>query len=269
MKKKWRFLLSGLLLALGLGLAQPADAAVRLEVDGQAIPLDQPPVILNDRVLVPMRALAEALDAEVTWDNATRQMISVRGDDILTLTIDNYVMWRNSEAVVLDVAPTILNGRTLAPVRAVSEGFDADVYWDNAAQTVRIETDQIVTDQSENFARDVFNLTNQERIKAGLAPFTWSDALADVAAAHCQDMSERQFFDHVNPDGLSPFDRMAAAGINYGWAAENIAMRYPSPQDVVDGWMNSPGHRANILNEHLTTLGVGYYKGYWTQCFTD
>ena len=84
MKKKWRFLLSGLLLALSLGLAQPADAAVRLEVDGQAIQLDQPPVIINDRVLVPMRALAEALDADVTWDNATRQMISVRGDDILT-----------------------------------------------------------------------------------------------------------------------------------------------------------------------------------------
>lgn len=198
MKKKWRFLLAGLLLTLGLGLAQPADAAVRLEVDGQAIQLDQPPVITSDRVLVPMRALAEALDAEVTWDNATRQMISVRGDDTLTLTIDNHVMWRNGEAIALDVAPTILNGRTLAPVRAVSEGFDADVYWDHAAQTVRI-----VTDQSENYARDVFTLTNQERIKAGLAPFTWSDALADVAAAHCRDMSERQFFDHVNPDGLS------------------------------------------------------------------
>lgn len=264
MKKKWRFLLAGLLLALGLGLAQPADAAVRLEVDGQAIQLDQPPVITSDRVLVPMRALAEALDAEVTWDNAARQMISVRGDDTLTLTIDNHVMWRNGEAIALDVAPTILNGRTLAPVRAVSEGFDADVYWDHAAQTVRI-----VTDQSENYARDVFTLTNQERIKAGLAPFTWSDALADVAAAHCQDMSERQFFDHVNPDGLSPFDRMAAAGIHYSWAAENIAMGYPSPQAVVEGWMNSPGHRANILNEHLTTLGVGYYEGYWTQCFTD
>lgn len=62
---------------------------------------------------------------------------------------------------------------------------------------------------------------------------------------------------------------MTAAGIRYGWAAENIAMRYPSPQAVVEGWMNSPGHRANILNEHLTTLGVGYYEGYWTQCFTD
>lgn len=264
MKKKWRFLLAGLLLTLGLGLTQPADAAVRLEVDGKAIQLDQPPVITSDRVLVPMRALAEALDADVTWNNVTRQMISVRGDDTLRLTIDGYTMWRNNEAITLDVAPTILNGRTLAPVRAVSEGFDADVYWDYAAQTVRI-----ITNKAETFAREVFDLTNQERRNAGLAPFAWSDALADVAAAHCQDMSERQFFDHVNPDGLSPFDRMAAAGIHYGWAAENIAMGYPSPQAVVDGWMNSPGHRANILNEHLTTLGVGYYEGYWTQCFTD
>lgn len=265
MKKKWRILLAALVLALGVGIAQSADAAdVKLEVDGQTIQLDQPPIITSDRVLVPMRALAEALDADVTWNNVTRQMISVRGDDTLRLTIDGYTMWRNNEAITLDVAPTILNGRTLAPVRAVSEGFDADVYWDYAAQTVRI-----TTNKAETFAREVFDLTNQERRNAGLAPFAWSDDLAAVAAAHSQDMYERRFFSHTNPDGLSPFDRMDAAGINYGWAAENIAMRYPSPQDVVDGWMNSPGHRANILNEHLTTLGVGYYEGYWTQCFTD
>lgn len=265
MKKKWRVLFVVFVLAMGIGFAQPADAAnVKLEVDGQAIQLDQPPVITNDRVLVPMRALAEALDADVTWNNTTRQMISMRGGDTLILTIDDHTMWRNDDAITLDVAPTIFNGRTLAPVRAISEGFDAEVYWDYAAQTVRI-----LTDQSENYARDVFDLTNQERLKAGLKPFAWSDALAEVAAAHSRDMSERQFFSHTNPDGLSPFDRMNAAGIHYGWAAENIAMRYPSPEAVVEGWMNSPGHRANILNEHLTTLGVGYYKGYWTQCFTD
>jgi uncharacterized protein YkwD len=85
-------------------------------------------------------------------------------------------------------------------------------------------------------------------------------------------MAARNFFDHNNPDGKSPFDRMTAAGYRYRMAAENIAAGYATPQAVVDGWMNSPGHRANILNCGLTQIGVGYatggsYRTYWTEDF--
>ena len=84
-------------------------------------------------------------------------------------------------------------------------------------------------------------------------------------------MIDRNFFDHYNPDSASPFDRMKAAGIRYTMAAENIAAGYPSPESVVEGWMNSPGHRANILSGNKY-LGVGLALGggygyYWTQCF--
>jgi uncharacterized protein YkwD len=130
------------------------------------------------------------------------------------------------------------------------------------------------TPNASEFEREVFRLTNIEREKEGLSPLRWNDTLASVARAHSADMANRGYFDHTNPDGLSPFDRMTNAGYLYSSAAENIAAGQYTPQAVVDGWMNSPGHRANILNAGLTELGVGFvnvsgseYVRYWTQAF--
>ena len=96
--------------------------------------------------------------------------------------------------------------------------------------------------------------------------------LTRVAQAHSEDMARREYFSHTNPDGRSPFDRMTAAGYKYSLAAENIAAGQTTPHSVIDAWMNSPGHRANILNCGLTEIGVGYatggsYRHYWTQAF--
>ena len=93
-----------------------------------------------------------------------------------------------------------------------------------------------------------------------------------VAQAHSQDMATRNYFDHNTPEGKSPFDRMTAAGYAFSSAAENIAAGQRTPADVVTAWMNSAGHRANILNCGLTQIGVGYATGgsygvYWTQDF--
>ena len=119
--------------------------------------------------------------------------------------------------------------------------------------------------------QEVFSLVNQIREENGLKPFVYNETLAETARAHSQDMIDRNFFDHYNPDGQSPFDRMRANGIRYSMAAENIAVGYPSPEAVVEGWMNSEGHRANILGG-CRELGVGLALGgsygyYWTQCF--
>ena len=119
--------------------------------------------------------------------------------------------------------------------------------------------------------QEVFNLVNQIREENGLPPFVYNGTLAETARAHSQDMVDRNFFNHNNPDGQSPFDRMKANGIRYSMAAENIAAGYPSPEAVVEGWMNSEGHRANILGS-CKELGVGLALGgsygyYWTQCF--
>ena len=117
----------------------------------------------------------------------------------------------------------------------------------------------------------VFELVNEIRAENGLEPFVYDYTLADVARAHSRDMIDRNFFDHENPDGESPSDRISAAGIRWSRCAENIAAGYSSPQEVVEGWMDSPGHRANILG-NCERLGVGLaiggsYRYYWTQCF--
>ena len=108
---------------------------------------------------------------------------------------------------------------------------------------------------------EVLRLTNIERRKNGCGNLTADPYLTVSAGRHAEDMVARHFFDHVNPDGLDPFERMAAAGFHGSAMAENIAMGYDSPKAVVDGWMNSDGHRRNILNCGYNRLGVGYDPG--------
>lgn len=121
--------------------------------------------------------------------------------------------------------------------------------------------------------QEVLRLVNIERQKAGLQPFKLSAELSHVARDKSKDMAHNNYFSHQSPTHGSPFDMMKAYGINYRTAGENIAKGYNSPESVVNGWMNSPGHRANILNSSFNTLGVGYYNyngtAYWTQMFTN
>lgn len=119
---------------------------------------------------------------------------------------------------------------------------------------------------------EVIALVNSVRAGAGCAPVVHDEGLAGVARAHSADMRDRDYFDHVNLDGLDPFERAEAAGQTNA-RAENIAYGQPNPAAVMDGWMNSSGHRANILNCELRTLGVGVAEGpggpWWTQLFGD
>ncbi len=123
------------------------------------------------------------------------------------------------------------------------------------------------TIESEEFA-----LTNQARVSSGLPALQCDLALADVARAHSEDMARRNFFSHTNPEGEQPWDRMRRQGIaDFSTAGENIAYGYSSPSEVHSVWMNSSGHRANILSRNYTHIGVGAYNDngtlYWTQVF--
>ena len=108
---------------------------------------------------------------------------------------------------------------------------------------------------------------NAHRQSVGCGPLTWISEVADVAHAHSVDMVERDFFDHTNPDGASPFDRMRDAGLGFSRAAENIAWGYATPEAVLQGWLDSSGHRANIENCALTEHGVGLHQTRWTHLF--
>ncbi|MFJ9820893.1 CAP domain-containing protein [Streptomyces sp. NPDC101151] len=121
-------------------------------------------------------------------------------------------------------------------------------------------------------AAEVVALTNAERARAGLRPLAADPQLTRAAQAHCADMVARDFYAHTSPDGSQPWDRAAAAGSRRRTIGENIACGQRSPAEVVEGWMNSPGHRANILKPDFTHIGVGYAGGgragtYWAQLF--
>lgn len=121
----------------------------------------------------------------------------------------------------------------------------------------------------KNAAEEVCRRTNAARASQGLAPLVLRVDLSDVAQSHSQDMLDRNFFNHTNPDNETPFDRLRNAGITYQAAAENIASGQTSAEQVVTAWMNSSGHRANILNPRFTKLGVGVVGSLWTQVFTN
>jgi uncharacterized protein YkwD len=126
------------------------------------------------------------------------------------------------------------------------------------------------------FAAQVIDLVNQERANVDCPALAVNDTLARIAQAHAQDMADNDIFDHVGSDGRSPFQRMSDAGYDYQLAAENIAAGLATPAEAVALWMDSPGHRANILNCALRETGVGYvadpgdrlnYGTYWVQTF--
>ena len=156
-----------------------------------------------------------------------------------------------------------------------------------AAPTEPTETTQTESDQTEAapiqpteahqdesyalsaFEKEVITLVNIIRHENGLGYLGADAQLSRAARIKSQDMRDRGYFSHNSPTYGSPFEMMQGFGIRYRTAGENIAMGYRTPQAVVDGWMNSPGHRANILSENYTRIGVGYVAdgNYWTQLF--
>lgn len=118
------------------------DRPIRVMVDGAELAFDVDPVIENDRTLVPMRLIFEALGAKVDWDEATRTALAVKGDVKISITIDSAELMKNSKAVALDAPARLIGGRTLVPVRAVSEGLGAKVDWDETSRTVQIVTSE-------------------------------------------------------------------------------------------------------------------------------
>ena len=121
------------------------------------------------------------------------------------------------------------------------------------------------------FIKEVVDLVNAERVKEGLAPLTISldvQAAAMIRAKECE-----QLFSHTRPNGSSFATALKEQGVSYRSAGENIAWGQRSPEEVMKAWMNSSGHRANIMNPNFTTIGVGYYENangtdYWCQLFT-
>ncbi|HEK4968211.1 TPA: sporulation protein [Clostridioides difficile] len=128
---------------------------------------------------------------------------------------------------------------------------------------------------SESFSayqKEVVDLVNIERAKAGLNPLTLDSSISNVATKKSQDMIDNNYFSHNSPTYGSPFDMLKKFGISYKTAGENIAIGQKTPKEVVNAWMNSEGHRKNIMNPNFSKIGVGVAQKsggsiYWTQIF--
>lgn len=260
-----------------------ADSDISLSLNGVPVQTDVAPVIVNDRTMVPFRAIFEALNINVEWSDALRKVYATSDGVTVILTVDSTKMLVNDDIITLDAAPFIKNDRTLVPVRAVCEALKCTVDWDGVNRIVKIKTadyvepsytetiggDPAYTKKDHEFDKELWELINKERASMGLSALSLDTALSSVAVAHSEDMAKRDFIDHINPDGVGPFDRIDAAGVGYVSAAENIASGFATADKVFQSWMNSEKHRANLLNAEFGKIGIGYYAGgtngtYWT-----
>lgn len=128
------------------------------------------------------------------------------------------------------------------------------------------------------FEHSVLNLVNQYRADNGIDTLRIDEQLTDAAEYHSRSMANDDFFSHQGIDGSSPFDRISDEGYAYRATGENIAAGFTTPESVVNAWMGSSGHRANILNPNFTEIGIGHhylandtgqvnYNHYWTTTF--
>ncbi|WP_432665758.1 CAP-associated domain-containing protein [Wukongibacter baidiensis] len=404
-----------------------ASKDVRVKFEGHFLNFDVDPMIINGRTLVPFRVILEALGAEVGWDGDSRTVSAIKDNLNIKLKIDSTEAFVNSKKTDLDVPAMIIDGRTLIPVRFISEELGCTVDWDGDMRIVTISTSNtsdnkdiekeftfqgiaigdsekkvinvlgqptrkdlskygfrwyiyngdyskyiqvgvnnnkvvgIYTNASnwvskkgietttskekvqntygkpltgitkgntiykldslesdtyliedyyttifydlhkektltaillidkeveeslkgyfgeasdelkKSYERQVFDLANAIRARFNKNYFKWDDKISNVARNHSEDMAKHSYFSHVNLEGKSPFERMKKNNVQYIKAAENIAGGQPSAIFAHEGWMNSAGHRKNILGD-CERLGVGVYLGgdyniYYTQNF--
>jgi uncharacterized YkwD family protein len=138
-----------------------------------------------------------------------------------------------------------------------------------AAQPGRTPSNTAVTGTVSQYVQQVIDLTNAQRRQNGLPALKADSQLSSVAQRKAIDMQQNHYFSHTSPTYGSPFDMMRDFGVTYRSAGENIAQGQRTPQEVVTAWMNSPGHRANILNRNYTNIGVGFEATgkHWSQMF--
>ena len=151
--KKFISIILSLVLLLSSIQVVFANNDITVKIDGQQIAFDVPPQLINGRTMVPLRAIFESLGATVEWNNNTQTVTSARGNTIISLTIDNTTMYVNGVAKPLDTPACLISGRTLVPVRAISEAFGCDVQWDGTNNSVII-TSSISKKSNANLAND-------------------------------------------------------------------------------------------------------------------
>ena len=139
------FLAAFLVLSMFTAISISAEKEISVFIDGKRIEFDQPPLLIDDRTMVPLRGIFEALGAEVTWNEDTESIYASKGNLTVSLTVGEKKAFIGSELVSLDVSPMLINDRTLVPLRFIGEAFGCEVSWDERTKSVNITSKQSET----------------------------------------------------------------------------------------------------------------------------
>ena len=219
-------------------------------------------------IKLPVRSIFEKAGLTVQWFEDDQRVTAFNSDFNITMFAGDNHIYINKVSYDTEQSMDIVNGMFSVPIEAAAQALDAVMVYDGDGVYL---TSSIAVDTS-GWEYDTFVLINEERKKNGLQPLVWNSELAGLAEDHCKDMIKRKYFSHYTPEGLSPFDRMNEYGIKYSAAAENLAAGQPTPESVEKAWMQSEGHRSNILNPKLKEAGIAFERGgeygiYWAQEF--
>lgn len=176
----------------------------------------------------------------------------------------NDTMWLISKKYGVSLSSLIKANPQVANPNVIWSGMKLNI---PGSTSTTVAAKPAVSATQSTFASQVVNIVNQERTKAGLKPLTSNSALTAMALDKAKDMYNNGYFDHTSPTYGSPFDMMSSYGIRYSYAGENIAKGQQTPEAVMTAWMNSAGHRQNIMSPNFTQIGVAYYNGEWVQEF--
>ena len=266
-----------------------AASEIDVLIDGTPVAFEAPPQIIGGRTMVPMRSIFEALGATVQWDGTARTVTAYSSCGcIIVLTIGSSTMLLNGEAVAMDVAPVLLSGHTYVPARFVAQALGYEVFWDAANTNVLINTDPFIrldprpvtlteegptvnelgswiihylhTGGVSELEHEIVRLVNIERAAVGAPPLRICPLLSAAARFKSQEMADLGYFSHTSPVFgnfyVIPSLLFGAEHI----VSENLARRVEvsnMAESIVEGLMNSPGHRANKLNPNHEVIGVG------------
>ncbi len=189
------------------------------------------------------------------------------GFGLQNLTIQQTSQPTRSDQQILQAPPT-----QAAPAPAANAERAETAKTDTTTNTAQTEAVESPAASFGSYEQQVVDLVNKERAAVRLPALKVNSQLSAVAEKKAEDLRDKNYFDHQSPTYGSPFDMMKQFGITYTAAGENIARGQKTPKEVMNGWMNSPGHRANILNSSFTEIGVGYVTDsrgttYWVQHF--
>ena len=214
--KSLKKVLCAVLTTVLLMLAVPAMASedITVTIDGQQIAFDVPPQIINNRTMVPLRTIFEALGATVDWNGETKTVTSTKGGTTVSLTIDNPVLYVNGNGVTLDTPACIVNNRTLVPVRAISEAFKADVKWDVGNKAVLITTTNNTNSEDNQSSNNTSSKDNQSSNNTNNQTTNYSSAYQKLVS-QLDAKGGYIFDDNVSIMHIIPNENASYVGFSY------------------------------------------------------